>query len=109
MLQSPAMRAARAMLGRMRQAQAAKARSPASRVRTRPPTPSQSQSSQTGNNPPVDGAELATLPPSTQQAILKLPPRVREELLQGLREQGPEGYGPFIEDYFKRLTESKNP
>ena len=39
--------------------------------------------------------------------LLKLPPRVREELLQGLRERGPEGYGPFIEDYFKRLTEVK--
>ena len=50
-------------------------------------------------------AELAKLPPDTRAVILKLPPRVREELLQGLREQGPEGYGPFIEDYFKRLTE----
>ena len=109
MLQSPAMRAARDMLGRMRRAQSAQARRPGSRARTRPPTPSQSQASETGSNPPVGSAELATLPLATQQAILKLPPRVREELLQGLREQGPEGYGPFIEDYFKRLTETKNP
>ena len=34
---------------------------------------------------------------------------VLKELLQGLREQGPDGYGPFIEDYFKRLTETKIP
>jgi hypothetical protein len=50
-------------------------------------------------------AELAKLPPDARAVILKLPPRVREDLLQGLREQGPEGYGPFIEDYFRRLTE----
>jgi hypothetical protein len=36
-----------------------------------------------------------------------MPPRVREELLQGMREEGPEGYRKFIEDYFTRLTEEK--
>ena len=109
MLQSPAMRAARDMLGRMRRAQSAQARRPGQPGQNRAPAPSQSQASETGSNPAVGSAELSALPPSTQQAILKLPPRVREELLQGLREQGPDGYGPFIEDYFKRLTESKNP
>ncbi len=34
-------------------------------------------------------------------------PQVREELLQGLREEGPEGYRAFIRDYFKRLTRVK--
>ena len=109
MLQSPAMRAARDMLGRMRRAQSAQARRPGQPGQNQAPAPSQSQASETGSNPAVGSAELAALPPSTQQAILKLPPRVREELLQGLREQGPDGYGPFIEDYFKRLTDSKNP
>jgi hypothetical protein len=109
MLQSPAMRAARDMLGRMRRAQSAQARRPGQQGRNQAPTPSQSQASQTGDNPMAPSTELASLPLSTQQAILKLPPRVREELLQGMREQGPDGYGPFIEDYFKRLTESKNP
>jgi len=104
MLESPAMRAARAMMNRMRQGQASR-----SQPQNQPPSPSQTPVSQQGNNPNVGSAELANLPLATREAILKLPPRVREELLQGLREQGPEGYGPFIEDYFKRLTESKNP
>ena len=34
-------------------------------------------------------------------------PKLREELLQGMREAGPEGYQKFIDDYFKRLTEVK--
>ena len=42
-------------------------------------------------------------------AFLKLPPRLREEMLQGQKEQDPEGFAPFIEDYFKRLTQTKNP
>ena len=36
--------------------------------------------------------------------IMKMQPREREELLQGLREEGPEGYRKFIRDYFHRLT-----
>jgi hypothetical protein len=104
MLESPAMRAARAMMNRMQQGQASR-----SQPQNQPPSPTQSPMSQQGNNPNVGSAELSNLPLATREAILKLPPRVREELLQGLREQGPEGYGPFIEDYFKRLTESKNP
>jgi len=36
-----------------------------------------------------------------------MPPRVREELLQGMKEEGPEGYRKFIQEYFKKLTEVK--
>ena len=36
--------------------------------------------------------------------IMKMQPREREELLQGLREEGPAGYREFIRDYFRRLT-----
>jgi hypothetical protein len=50
-------------------------------------------------------AELAKLDPATRHAILKLPPQVRQELLQGMRDAGPDGYQQFIADYFKRLTE----
>ena len=60
------------------------------------------------NGKPLEG-ELAKLDPATRNVILKMPPRVREELLQGMREEGPEGYRKFIEDYFKRLTEVKSP
>jgi hypothetical protein len=28
-------------------------------------------------------------------------------LIQGMNEQGPEAYRAFIQDYFKRLTETK--
>jgi hypothetical protein len=38
-----------------------------------------------------------------------MPPRLREELLQGMRERGPDGYAKFIEDYFKKLSEVKAP
>ncbi len=51
-------------------------------------------------------AILKDLDPSTRSMILKMQPRVREELLQSLREEGPEGYQRFIRDYFKRLTKA---
>ena len=104
MMQSPAMRQMRDMLNRMRRQGQAKGR-----PSNQPPTPSQSPSSQAGNNPPVGSADLSKLSPDLRAAFLKLPPRMREELLQGQKEQDPEGFGPFIEDYFKRLTQTKNP
>ena len=54
-------------------------------------------------------AVLKELDPSTRSLILKMQPRVREELLQSLREEGPEGYQRFIRDYFKRLTKAGQP
>ena len=51
-------------------------------------------------------AILKDLDPSTKAIILKMQPRMREELLQGLREEGPEGYQRFIRDYFERLTKA---
>ena len=61
-----------------------------------------------GTRPPsAEDAELAKLDPATRSALMKLQPRLREELLQGMKEQGPEGYDGFIKDYFKRLTETK--
>jgi hypothetical protein len=106
MLQSPAMQAARAMAGRMRQAQAMK------RPQQGQPSQSQSQTSQgdlQGNpkNASRD-ADLSKLDPDTRAMILKLPPsRLRDELIQGMNEQGPEAYRAFIQDYFKRLSEMK--
>jgi hypothetical protein len=52
-------------------------------------------------------AELPDLDLATRSMILKLRPQVREELLQGLREEGPEGYKTFIRNYFKRLSQVK--
>ena len=108
MLQSSSLRQALGMLGRMRQGppqgKGQQANGP------RPPMPGATTGNPDGS--PAGGAaagELARLDPATRAVILKLPPRVREDLLQGMREQGPEGYGPFIEEYFKRLTEAKEP
>jgi hypothetical protein len=55
---------------------------------------------------PLD-ADLPDLDPATRSLILKLQPQVREELLQGLREEGPDGYMTFIRTYFKRLSQVK--
>jgi len=52
-------------------------------------------------------ADLPDLDLATRTLILKLQPQIREELLQGLREEWPEGYKTFIRNYFKRLTEVK--
>lgn len=105
MMKSQALRDALAMAGRMRQGapQRGKPGQPT-------PAPAQSQGAgQTGSKDDPAQAKLAQLDPATRAALLKLPPRLREELLQGMEEKGPEGYGPFIQDYFKRLTETKEP
>jgi hypothetical protein len=47
---------------------------------------------------------LDDLDPRTRTTILQLPPGVREELLQGMKSQGPDGYQKFIQDYFRRLS-----
>ncbi|MDA1054283.1 MAG: hypothetical protein O3C40_27880 [Planctomycetota bacterium] len=49
--------------------------------------------------------DLDDLPVGARVVIMKMQPKEREELLQGLREEGPEGYRHFIKDYFRRLTE----
>ncbi len=65
-----------------------------------------------GNLDPNKGTQFAMeavlrdLDPATRSLILKMQPRLREELLQGLRDEGPEGYQRFIRDYFKRLTKA---
>ena len=49
--------------------------------------------------------DLDDLDVNTRVVIMKMQPKEREELLQGLREEGPEGYRRFIKDYFRRLSE----
>jgi hypothetical protein len=44
---------------------------------------------------------------AAQAVMLKMQPRLREELLKGMREDGPEAYRKFIQDYFNRLTKVK--
>lgn len=49
--------------------------------------------------------DLDDIPVDARVVIMKMQPKEREDLLQGLREEGPEGYRQFIKDYFRRLTE----
>lgn len=117
LLQSPLMQQALAMAERLRQLENAD-QPPADQANqgqpsARPPRSTRPGRSFKGNmagttlGGPIASEELAKLDPNTRTMILKLQPRVREELLQGMREQGPEGYRQFIRDYFKRLTTVK--
>jgi hypothetical protein len=73
------------------------------------PTNSEEGNLQGGEEAPGSGmSNLNKLDAATRALILKMPPsRYREELIRGLSEQGPEAYRAFIQDYFKRLTETK--
>lgn len=104
MLHSPAVQQAMQMAARLRQMRGQQGQQPG-----------QQQAAQHGANPNMQGAaaagaleaDFAKLDPATRSVILKMQPKLREELLQGMREAGPEGYQKFIDDYFKRLTEVK--
>ena len=51
--------------------------------------------------------DLDKLDVATRRVILKMQPKEREELLQGLREEGPKAYRGFIRDYFKKLSRAR--
>jgi hypothetical protein len=44
---------------------------------------------------------------SARTRIMRMQPKQREEMLLGLRDEGPVGYRKFIRDYFRRLTEAQ--
>jgi hypothetical protein len=99
MLQSEAMKNARQMAQRAKQNQS----QPSGQPQNQPPTGSATTS--TDGNATGGPGSLDELDPRTRATILQLPPRVREELLQGMKSQGPEGYQKFIQDYFRRLAD----
>jgi hypothetical protein len=98
MLRSEAMKAAMQMAQRAKQGKNGQPQSGP----PQPPTGTASDSLM-GNSIGAAGM-LDELDPRTRATILQLPPRVREELLQGMKTQGPEGYQKFIQDYFRRLS-----
>ena len=55
------------------------------------------------------GGKLPELDVNARSVILGMQPQLREELLQGMREEGPEAYRKFIENYYKQLTKVKSP
>ena len=109
LMNAPAMRQALAMALRSRQVSGGRLQV------QRPPgtpvpgvtTPNPDQRPTTDQVGSDVSADLADLDLATRTVILKMQPRMREELLQGLREEGPEGYRGFIRDYFRRLTRVK--
>ncbi len=107
LMQSQAMREARAMAA----AAQALGRSQPQRGPRRPEAPPQSDEGNVhggDDTPGGNDSNLGKLDPTARAIILKMPPsRYREELIRGLNEQGPEAYRAFIQDYFKRLTQTK--
>jgi hypothetical protein len=107
LMQSPEMREARAMMNRvqqMRAQMAARAQNPNQPQGPKQPAPA-NQAATVATLPgiPLEAA-LEGIDLDTRTLILKMQPRVREELLQGLKEEGPDGYQKFIRNYFQRLA-----
>jgi hypothetical protein len=98
MLKSEAMKDAQQMAQRAKNAKG----QPQQGQPTQPPSGITPESI-AGNSMGIAGV-LDDLDPQTRATILQLPPGVREELLQGMKSQGPEGYQKFIQDYFRRLS-----
>jgi hypothetical protein len=111
LMQSPQMREAQAMMNRLKQLQAqAVARAQNS---NQPPVANQANPANPTSlnaNLPVVSLEtvLTGVDLETRTLILKMQPRMREELLQGLKEEGPDGYQKFIRNYFQRLAKVKS-
>jgi hypothetical protein len=116
LLQSPAMREALAMAQRLQQLKQAKNQPPGqqnqpanAQQKSQPTNLATATQHQPGPTSPgsleaaLDGLDL-----ESRTIILKMQPRMREELLQGLREEGPEGYEKFVRNYFKRLAKVKS-
>ena len=112
MMQSKAMQEARAMASRMQKSQMP-GHKPGKSGKPQPGQPPTPGEVADASKPRADAGVmtpamiLKDLDPASRSAIMKLQPKLREELLQGLREEGPEGYRTFIRDYFGKLTKVK--
>ena len=108
LLESPALQQALAMAQRLRQAALAQ-QSPQQAPARTTIGPALGNLRPTSTSGEIVKVDLADLDPATRAVLLKMQPQLREELLQGMREQGPEGYRKFIQDYFQRLSTVKDP
>jgi hypothetical protein len=110
MMQSRSMQEALAMAAAARMAGKGQRQQPGQQ-RQRSPLPNNSDEGNLIGSEEAPGSgqsNLNKLDPATRALILKMPPsRYREELIRGLTEKGPEAYRAFIQDYFKRLAETK--
>ena len=51
-------------------------------------------------------AELGDLPPDRRATLYRLPAEVRQPLIRGMTEKGPQGYQPLIDAYFRSLLDA---
>ena len=51
----------------------------------------------------LEGAQLKA-DAADRAAVYRLPPRLREPLIQGMQERGPQGYQPLIDAYYRQLS-----
>ncbi len=117
-LQQPLMARAREMMRRMQQQKAQQQKPDPQQAAQQksdepmPPPSTLANALVANENPDGEGTEsvlvdLDKLDVETRRVILKMQPREREELLQGLREEGPKAYRGFIRDYFKKLSRAR--
>jgi hypothetical protein len=52
----------------------------------------------------AQGSAANSMGPSAQNVIMRMKPQRREELIQGMQEQAPRGYQPYVQEYFKQLA-----
>ncbi len=121
-LQQPLMARAREMMRRMQQQKAQQQKQDPQQANQQadqpksdepmPPPSTLANALVANEKPDGEGTEsvlvdLDELDVETRRVILKMQPREREELLQGLREDGPKAYRGFIRDYFKKLSRAR--
>jgi len=116
-LQQALMQQARQMMQRMQQQQKPgdpKNQPPQDQQKNQPMPPQPTLANQLIGNQDPDGegteqvlVDLGKLDVATRRVIMKMQPKEREELLQGLREEGPKAYRGFIRDYFKKLSRAR--
>ena len=109
LMQSPTMQAAMAMAGRLQQMQGQVGIAGKTQTELMRHLRSHSQSGGGFTGATSTDAQLAGIDADKRSVILNLQPQVREELLQGMKEEGPAAYRKYIQNYFEQLTKVKNP
>lgn len=110
-MQSEQMQAAREMAGRMQPGQPMPGQPSPSPGSPRQQGGKSDVGNQRGTNSgggePLPGQPGRALPAG--DVLLRLPPRIREELLQGAADEAPAAYQPFVQEYYRRLAQMKDP
>jgi hypothetical protein len=100
MMASEAMQRAMAMAGRAQQPGQGQGKPKPGQPGGQPPSKAQAGIGQIVDQEPG----LLNTDPKDRAALYKLPPNIRQPLLQGMQEKGPEGYQPLIDAYYRELS-----